>query len=45
VTTYVILGAILELLAGVVSFNNGAIATLTILAGLFMIIAGFSLIG
>ncbi len=45
VTTYVILGAIFGAIGGVVSFNNIAIATLTILAGLFMIIAGFSLIG
>ncbi len=45
VTTYVFLGAIFGAIGGVVSFNNIAIATLTIVAGVFMILAGLSLLG
>ncbi len=45
VTTYMFLGAIFGAIGGVVSFNNIAIATLTIFAGVFMILAGLSLLG
>jgi sulfite exporter TauE/SafE len=45
VTTYIFLGAIFGAIGGVVSFNNIAIATLTIVAGLFMILTGISLLG
>jgi len=45
VTTYVFLGAIFGAIGGVVSFNNIAIATLTIIAGIFMILTGISLLG
>jgi sulfite exporter TauE/SafE len=41
----VILGAIFGFIGGVVTFNNIAIATLTIVAGIFMILAGLSLMG
>ncbi len=45
VTTYVFLGAIFGAIGGVVSFSNTAIATLTIIAGVFMILTGISLLG
>jgi sulfite exporter TauE/SafE len=45
VTTYVILGVIFGFLGGVAMFNNLANGTLLILAGIFMILAGFSLSG
>jgi len=45
VTTYVMLGAIFGAIGGVVSFSGAAIATLTIIAGIFMILAGLSLLG
>ncbi len=45
VTTYTILGSIFGFLGGVVSFSGSAIAALTIFAGLFMVLAGLSLIG
>jgi len=45
VTTYTIMGAVFGAIGGVVSFNNIAIATLTIIAGVFMILAGLSLVG
>jgi len=45
VTTYVFLGAIFGAIGGVVSFSNVAIATLTIIAGIFMILTGISLLG
>jgi sulfite exporter TauE/SafE len=45
VTTYTALGAIFGAIGGVFSINNIAIATMTILAGIFMILAGLSLIG
>ena len=45
VTTYIFLGAIFGAIGGVISFNNIAIATLTIVAGVFMILAGLSLLG
>jgi len=45
VTTYTILGAIFGFLGGVASFNNIANGTLTIIAGVVMILAGLSLIG
>jgi sulfite exporter TauE/SafE len=39
------LGAIFGAIGGVVSFSGAAIATLTIIAGIFMILAGLSLLG
>ena len=45
VTTYVFLGAIFGAIGGVISFSNMAIATLTIIAGIFMILTGISLLG
>jgi len=45
ITTYTLLGAIFGAIGGVVSFNNIANGTLTILAGIFMIFAGLSLVG
>ena len=45
ITTYTAIGAIFGAIGGVLSFNNIAIATLTILAGIFMLLAGLSLIG
>jgi len=45
ITTYMLLGAIFGAIGGVVSFNNIANGTLTILAGIFMILAGLSLVG
>jgi len=45
ITTYTLLGAIFGAIGGVTSFNYIANATLTIVAGIFMILAGLSLIG
>ena len=45
ITTYVMLGAIFGAIGGVVQFNGYAMATMTIIAGLFMILAGLSLLG
>lgn len=45
VTTYVMLGVIFGFLGGVVSFSGSAIAALTIFAGIFMLLAGLSLLG
>jgi len=45
VTTYTVMGAVFGAIGGVVSFNNIAIASLTILAGIFMILAGLSISG
>jgi len=45
VTTYTIMGTIFGAIGGVVSFNNIAIASLTILAGIFMVLAGLSISG
>jgi sulfite exporter TauE/SafE len=45
ITTYVMLGAIFGAIGGVVQFNGYATAALTIIAGLFMILAGLSLLG
>jgi sulfite exporter TauE/SafE len=45
ITTYVILGAMFGALGGVVQFSGAATATLTIIAGIFMILAGLSLLG
>lgn len=45
ITTYVMLGAIFGAIGGVVQFNGYATATLTIVAGVFMILAGLSLLG
>jgi sulfite exporter TauE/SafE len=45
ITTYVTLGAIFGAIGGVAKFNNLANGILTIVAGLFMILAGLSLIG
>ena len=45
VTTYVAIGAVFGAIGGVFSMNGYAIAVLTIVAGLFMILAGLSLMG
>jgi len=45
ITTYTLLGAVFGAIGGVVSFNNIANGTLTIVAGIFMILAGLSLTG
>jgi len=45
ITTYVMLGAIFGAIGGVAQFNGAATATLTIIAGIFMILAGLSLLG
>ena len=45
ITTYVMLGAIFGAIGGVVQFNGYAMATMTIVAGIFMILAGLSLLG
>ena len=45
ITTYVMFGAVFGAIGGVVSFNNIANGILTILAGIFMILAGLSLVG
>ena len=45
ITTYVVLGAIFGAIGGVVQFNGYATAALTIIAGIFMILAGLSLLG
>jgi sulfite exporter TauE/SafE len=45
VFTYTILGALFGFLGGVASFNNMANGTLTIIAGVVMILAGLSLVG
>lgn len=45
VTTYTILGAIFGTLGGVVTFSNTANGVLLIIAGVFMLLAGLSLMG
>jgi sulfite exporter TauE/SafE len=45
VLTYSVLGAIFGYLGGVVTFSNSANGVLWIVAGLFMLLAGFSLLG
>jgi sulfite exporter TauE/SafE len=45
ITTYVMLGAIFGTLGGVVQFNGYTTAAMTIIAGIFMILAGLSLLG
>ena len=45
ITTYTAMGAIFGAIGGVLSFSHTAIATLTIIAGVFMVLAGLSLIG
>ena len=45
ITTYVTLGAIFGAIGGVAKFNNLSNGILTIVAGLFMILAGLSLVG
>jgi len=45
ITTYVMLGVIFGAIGGVVQFNGYTTAAMTIVAGLFMIIAGLSLLG
>jgi len=45
IATYMVIGAVFGALGGVVSFSGAAIATLTILAGVFMILAGLSIAG
>lgn len=45
ITTYVMLGVIFGAIGGVAQFNGYTTAALTIVAGLFMILAGLSLLG
>ncbi len=45
ITTYVTLGAIFGAIGGVAKFNGFANGVLTIVAGVFMILAGLSLVG
>ena len=45
ITTYTTMGAVFGAIGGVVSFSGAAIATLTILAGIFMVLAGLSIVG
>jgi len=45
ITTYMIIGAVFGAIGGVASFSGTAIAVLTILAGIFMILAGLSIAG
>jgi sulfite exporter TauE/SafE len=45
VTTYTVMGVVFGALGGIVPINNITIATLTILAGIFMILAGLSISG
>jgi len=45
ITTYMVIGAVFGAIGGVVSFSGGAIAALTIIAGIFMILAGLSIAG
>jgi hypothetical protein len=45
ITTYVMLGAIFGAIGGVAQFNGYTTAALTITAGMFMILAGLSLLG
>jgi sulfite exporter TauE/SafE len=45
ISTYMLLGAIFGFIGGVVTFNNATNATLTIITGVVMILAGLSLMG
>mgnify|MGYP001820438962 FL=1 len=45
ITTYVMLGAIFGAIGGVAQFNGYTTAAMTIVAGIFMILAGLSLLG
>ena len=45
ITTYVTLGAVFGAIGGVARFNGYATGVLTIIAGVFMILAGLSLVG
>ena len=45
ISTYVMLGAVFGAIGGVVQFNGYTTAALTIVAGIFMILAGLSLLG
>jgi sulfite exporter TauE/SafE len=45
ITTYVMLGAIFGAIGGVVQFSGYAMAVMTIITGVFMILAGLSLLG
>jgi len=45
ITTYATMGVVFGAIGGVVSFSNVAIATLTIIAGVFMVLAGLSIVG
>ncbi len=45
ITTYMVIGAVFGAIGGVAGFSGTAIATLTILAGIFMILAGLSISG
>jgi len=45
ITTYTTMGAVFGAIGGVVSFSGTAIAALTIIAGIFMVLAGLSIVG
>ena len=45
ITTYTTMGAVFGAIGGVASFSSVAISTLTIIAGIFMILAGLSIVG
>ncbi len=45
ITTYTVMGVVFGAIGGVVSFNNIAIASLTIFAGVVMVLTGLSIIG
>ena len=45
VTTYTVMGAVFGAIGGVVSFSHTAISTLTIIAGIFMVLTGLSILG
>ncbi len=45
ITTYTTMGVVFGAIGGVVSFSGIAIATLTIIAGVFMVLAGLSIVG
>ena len=45
ITTYVMLGVVFGAIGGVVQFNGYTTAGMTIIAGIFMILAGLSLLG
>lgn len=45
ITTYAMMGIVFGAIGGVVSFSNTAIATLTIITGIFMVLTGLSIVG